>query len=80
MRFVRTLVDNDLAFAIALLDFSRPLVQRRPIQPCKRRIVEMTFNKVTDEGGLTIAMGARQVELATTIHRAIAVIVSFALE
>jgi hypothetical protein len=40
----------------------------------------MTFNDVTDEGRLTIAMGARQVELATTIHSAIAVVVGFALE
>jgi len=48
--FVRALVDNDLAFAISLLDFARPLVQRRPIQPRDRGIVEMAFNDVTDEG------------------------------
>jgi hypothetical protein len=56
---IRTFVDNDLAFAVSLLDFARPLVQRRPIQPRERRIVEMAFNDVTDEGRLTIAMGAR---------------------
>src|SRR3990170_1251349 len=80
LSFIRTCVDNDLAFAIALRDFARPLVQPRPLQPRERCIVEMTFNEVTDEGRLTISMGARQVELATTIHRAIAVIISFALE
>ena len=45
-----------------------------------RNAPEMTLNIITDEGRLTIAMGARQVELATTIHSAIAVIISFALE
>ena len=40
----------------------------------------MAFNDVADEGRLTIAVGARQVELATAIHGAIAVIISFALE
>jgi hypothetical protein len=77
---IRTGVDNDLAFAISFCDFAGPLVQPCPIQPRERRIVEMTFNDVTDEGRLTIAMGTRQVELATTIHRAIAVIIRFTLE
>jgi hypothetical protein len=40
----------------------------------------MAFNDVPDVGKLTIAMGARYVVLATTIHRAIAVIIRFALE
>ena len=80
LSFIRTFVDNNLAFAISLPDFARPLVQPRPIQPRERRLVEMTFNDVTDEGRLTLAVGTRQVELATTIHSAIAVIVSFALE
>jgi hypothetical protein len=56
---IRTFVDYDLAFAIPLLDFARPLVKSRPIQPRKRRIVEVTFNDVTDEGRLAIAVGAR---------------------
>jgi hypothetical protein len=80
LSFIRTFVDNELAFAISLLDFARPLVQRRPIQPRKRCIVEMAFNDVPDEGRLAIAVGARQVELATAIHSAIAVIIGFALE
>jgi hypothetical protein len=78
--FIRTFVDNDLAFSIPLRDFAGPFVKCRPIQPRKRRIVEVTFNDVTDEGRLAIAVGARQVELATTIHSAIAVIIGFALE
>ncbi len=80
MSFVRTFVDNNLAFAVSVRDFARPLVKPRPIQPREWRIVEMTFNDVADEGRLTIAMGARQVELATTINSAIAVVVGFALE
>src|SRR5688572_12745640 len=40
----------------------------------------MAFNDVANEGRLTIAMGAWKVELATTIHGAIAVVVGFALE
>jgi hypothetical protein len=80
LSFIRTFVYNDLAFAISLRDFARPLVQPRPMQPRERRIIEMAFNDVTDEGRLTISMGARQVELATTIHSAIAVIISVALE
>jgi hypothetical protein len=80
LSFIRTFVDNDLAFAISLLDFARPLVQRRPIQPRERRIVEMAFNDVADEGRLAIAVGAGYVELATTVHSAIAVVVGFTLE
>jgi hypothetical protein len=78
--FIRAFVDNKLAFAISLRDFARPLVQPGPVQAGQWSIVEMTFNDVTDEGGLRIAMGARQVELATAIYSAIAVVVSFALE
>src|SRR3972149_7731465 len=74
------LVDDDLAFAVSLFDFTRPLVKRRPLQPRKRRSFEMTVNDATDEGGLAIAVGAREIELATAIHSAIAVIVSLALE
>src|SRR5262245_7998849 len=40
----------------------------------------MACNDLADEGRLTIAVGARQIELATAIHCAIAVIVSLALE
>ncbi len=80
MRVIGTLVDDDLALAVSLREFTGPLVKPRPIQACERRIVEMAFNDVADEGRLTIAMGARQIELATAIHGAIAVIVSFAFE
>jgi hypothetical protein len=80
LSFIRSFVDNNLAYAIAVGDFARPLVQRRPIQPRERRIFEMTFDDITNLGRLTIAMGARQVELATTIYSAIAIIVSFTLE
>jgi hypothetical protein len=80
LSFIRTFVDNDLAFSVSVLDLARPLVQRRPVQPRKRRIVEVAFHDVTDEGRLTIAVGARQVELATAIHSAIAVIIGFTLE
>jgi hypothetical protein len=40
----------------------------------------MTLDHLADERGLTIAMRARQIELASTIHGAIAVIVRLALE
>jgi hypothetical protein len=50
LSFIRTFVNNDLPFSVSLLDFARPLVQRRPIQPRDRGIVEMAFNDVTDEG------------------------------
>jgi len=40
----------------------------------------MAFDDVADEGRLTIAVGARQVELAAAIHSAIAIIVSMVLE
>jgi hypothetical protein len=40
----------------------------------------MAFNDVADEGRLAIAVGARYVELATTIHSAVAVVIGFALE
>jgi hypothetical protein len=80
LSFVRAFFDDDLALAVSFRDFARPLVQPSPLQPREWRIVEMTFNDVTDEGRLTIAMGAWQVKLAATIHSAIAVIVGFALE
>jgi hypothetical protein len=80
LSFIRTLVNNDLAPAVSVFDFAGPLVQRRPVQACKRRIVEMALNDGADEGRLTIAVGTRQVELATTIHGATTVIVSLALE
>jgi hypothetical protein len=80
LSFIRTFVDNDLTFAISLLDFAGPLVECRPIQPRERRIVEMAFNNVTDEGRLAMAVGARYVELATTIHSTIAVVIGFTLE
>jgi hypothetical protein len=40
----------------------------------------MAFDDVANERRLTIAMSAWQVELATAIHGAITVIVSFAFE
>ena len=80
MSFIRTLVDNNLAFAISLRDFARPLVQPGPIQPRDWRIVKMTFNEVTDLGKMTIAVGARYIVLAAAIHSAMTVIASFALE
>ena len=40
----------------------------------------MTLDDVADEGRLTIAIGAGQIELAAAVDLAIAVIVSFALE
>jgi hypothetical protein len=80
LSFIRTFVDNYLPFTVSLRDFTRPLVQRRPIQPRKRRVIEKTFNDVTNESRLTIAMGAGQIKLATTIYGAIAVIVCFAFE
>jgi len=80
LSFIGTYVDDDLAFAVSILDLAWPLVQARPFQPRERRSVEMTFNDITDERRLTIAMRARQVELASAIYGAIAVIVSFTLE
>jgi hypothetical protein len=80
LSFVRTLVDNDLALAVSLRDLTGPLVKRRPIQARERRIIEMAFNDVADEGRLTKAVCARQVELAAAVRSAITVIISFALE
>ena len=80
MSFIGIDVDNDLAFAVSILDLAWPLVQARPFQPRERRSVEMTCNDVADEGRLTITMRARQVELVTTIYGAIAVVVCFTLE
>ena len=77
---IRALVDDDLALAVSVRDFAGPLVKPRPIQARQRRIVEMALNDVADEGRLTLAMGARQIELATAIHGAITVIVGFAFE
>ena len=59
LSLVRTLVDNDLALAVSLRGLTRPHVKARPVQARERRIVEMAFNDVTDEGRLTIAVGAR---------------------
>jgi hypothetical protein len=76
--FIRTFVDDDLAFAIPFRDFAGPLVKRRPIQPRDPGIIEMPFNDLTDERGLAIAMGARQVELAATVYSAVAVVIGLA--
>ena len=43
---IRTLVDNDLATAVSVLDFAGPLVQPRPVQASDGRIVEVAFNDV----------------------------------
>jgi hypothetical protein len=80
LSFVSTLVDNDLAFAISILDFARPLVKSRPVQAHERRTVEMAFDDVADKGRLTIAIGAGKIELTTAVDLAIAIVVSFALE
>ena len=80
MSFIRALVDNDLAFAISILDLAGPLVKARPVQPRERRIIEMAFDDVTDIGRLTIAIGAGNIELTAAVDLAIAVVVSFALE
>ena len=80
MNFVRTRVDNDLAFAISILDLAGPLIKSRPIQPHERRIIEMAFDDVADEGRLTIAVSARQIELATAVELAVAVIIGLTLE
>ena len=50
---VGPLVDNDLALAVSLRDFAGPLVKRRPVQARERRVVEMAFNEVADEEGLS---------------------------
>src|SRR4030095_12804063 len=67
-------------FAVSLLDLAGPLVQRRPGQSSERRTVEMAFNDVAGVGRLAMAVGARQVELATAVHGAIAVVIGLALE
>ena len=59
MSLIGTLVDNDLALAISLRDFAGPFVKPRPVQARERRVVEVTFNDVADEGRLTIAIRAR---------------------
>jgi hypothetical protein len=40
----------------------------------------MAIHKIADKGRLTITMSARQIELAGTVHGAIAVVIRFALE
>jgi hypothetical protein len=77
---IRTFVDNELAFAISLRDFARPFIQRRPIQSSERGTVEVALDDVTNERRLAISMGARQVELTTTINCAIAIVISFTFE
>ena len=77
---VRALVDDDLALAVAVLDFARPLVKRRPVEPFERRVVETALDDVADEGGLAKTVGGGQVELAAAVNGAVAVIVSFAFE
>ncbi len=80
MGFICALVDNDLALAISVPDFGGPLVKSRPVQALKRRVVEVAFDDVADEGRLTIALGTRQVELAPAVYRTVAVSVGFALK
>ena len=80
MSLVRALVDNDLAFAVSILDLARPIVKGRPVQPYERSIIEMAFDDVADIGRLTIAIGAGKIELTTAVYLAIAIVVSFALE
>ena len=80
LSFIRALIDNDLALAVSVRDFAGPFVEARPFQAGERGVVEMAFDDGADEGRLTIAVGARQVELTTTIHSAIAVVIGFALE
>lgn len=78
--FIRTLVDHDLALAVSIFDLAGPLVKARPLEAREQRIVEVAFNNVANEGRLTIAVCTGQVELTTTIHSAITVIIRFALE
>ena len=80
MSFVRALVDNDLAFAVSILDLAGPFVKGRPVQPHEQRIIEMAFDDVADIGRLTITLGAGNIELTAAVDLAIAVVVSFALE
>ncbi len=80
LSFIRARIDHDLARAVSLRDLAGPLVEARPLQARQRRIVEMAVNDFADEGRLTIAVGARQVELATAIDGAIAVVIGLAFE
>jgi hypothetical protein len=80
LSFVRTLVDEDLAFAVSILDLAGPLVKCRPVQSNERRIIEIAFDDVADKGRLTIAVGAGKIELTAAVDLAIAVVLSFALE
>jgi hypothetical protein len=41
---------------------------------------QVALNDIADEIPLTIAIGTRQVELATAVNRTVAVIVGFTLE
>jgi hypothetical protein len=77
---VRSLVDYDLTFAVSIRDLTRPLVKRCPIQPHKRSPVEIALDEVTNESRLTIPMGTREIELATAVHCAVAVVVRLAFE
>src|SRR5262249_5986409 len=80
LSFVSTLVDNDLAFAICILDFARPLVKSRPVQAHERRTVEMALDDVADKGRLTIAIGAGKIELTTAVDLAFAVLLRLAYQ
>jgi hypothetical protein len=65
---------------MSVRDFARPLVKPRPTQSRKRGIVKMAFDELTNERGLTIAMGTREIELTTAINCAVAVIIRLALK
>ena len=47
MSFVRTFIDDDLAFAVAVLDLAGPLVQRGPPEPFEQRLVEVAFDTIS---------------------------------
>ena len=78
--FGRPLINDDLARAVARRDFSRPFPKPSPPQASQRRLIEVAFLYGADVGRLTKAMRTGQVELTTTVHVAIAVVVGTALE
>ncbi len=80
LNFIRSLIYNDLAFAVPLFDFAKKYTHQGPIQARQRRAVEMAFNDSTDIGKLTISVCGWLVELTSAAHGTIAVVVGMALE
>jgi hypothetical protein len=79
LRVIGTLVDYQLHFSIAFVDWARPFIGCRSAQAIQLDVAEVAFLEIVNDSGLANAAGGQHTELARTSKIAIAIDDLFAL-